>query len=395
MNEQNTRDVMTVESGLGAISAAEWDACANPPGRPYNPFITHGFLNALEESGSVHANSGWLPRHLVLRGDAGELLGTMPLYVKAHSYGEYVFDHGWADAFERAGGRYYPKLQSSVPFTPVTSPRLLVRETARADDYRRTLLSGAVSLADQLGLSSAHFTFLTEPDRRVAGMLGLLQRTDRQFHWENKGFETFDAFLESLQSRKRKTIRRERRDALSDGLVVEWIGGNDLTEAHWDAFFRFYRETGARKWGRPYLNREFFSLVSKVMAERILLVMCRRGSRYIAGALNFIGSDTLYGRYWGTVEDHPFLHFEICYYQAIEYAIAHGLKRVEAGAQGEHKLARGYLPHITYSTHYLAHPGLKRAVADYLEHERIHVAREAEMLSAHAPFRKEIGKGSS
>jgi hypothetical protein len=364
------------------------DLCTR--GQVHNPFVSHEFLSCLEASGSVGGRTGWQPRHLLAEDAHGVLLGAAPCYVKTHSRGEYVFDHGWAEAFERAGGDYYPKLQVAVPFTPVTGPRLLARPGPNADAVRGGLADALVELTSSNELSSAHVTFLTEPEWRTLGPRNFLQRTDQQFHWENGGYSSFDDFLVALASRKRKTIRRERKEALSPGIEVCWLTGNDLTEEIWDAFFAFYMETGSRKWGRPYLTREFFSIVGETMRERILLVMARRAGRWIAGAINFIGSDTLYGRNWGAIEHHPFLHFELCYYQAIDYAIAHGLRRVEAGAQGEHKLARGYLPHTTYSAHYIANPALRRAVADYLSRERAYVQAAAEELAAAAPFRKDL-----
>jgi predicted N-acyltransferase len=322
----------------------------------------------------------------------GTLLGAAPCYVKGHSRGEYVFDHGWADAFERAGGDYYPKLQVAVPFTPVTGPRLLARPGQLADAVRGGLADALAEIAKTSGLSSAHVTFPTQEEWHVLGERGYLQRTDQQFHWENEDYARFDDFLARLASRKRKAIRRERKDALGAGIDVCWLTGSDLTEEVWDAFFTFYMETGSRKWGRPYLTREFFSIVGEKMGDRILLVMARRAGRWIAGAINFIGSDALYGRNWGAVEHHPFLHFEVCYYQAIDYAITHGLKRVEAGAQGEHKLARGYLPSTTYSAHYIANPALRRAIAEYLNRERRYVAAAGEELAAAAPFRKDLAE---
>jgi predicted N-acyltransferase len=303
--------------------------------------------------------------------------------------GEYVFDHGWADAFERAGGRYYPKLQASVPFTPVTGRRLLVRQDADADRNRHLLAAGAVALARRHGVSSLHVTFATQQDWEILGDCDFLQRTDQQFHFVNEGYGSFDDFLAALASRKRKAIRRERRDALAGGIVVEHLTGADIIESAWDAFFRFYMDTGSRKWGRPYLNRRFFSLIGERMADRILLIIARRAGKPVAGALNLIGSDTLYGRYWGTVDDQPFLHFEICYYQAIEWAIAHGLLHVEAGAQGEHKVARGYRPTMTYSAHWIANPSFRRAVSDYLTQERRQVVRDGAELAEFMPFRKE------
>ncbi len=382
-------------SRIADVPAADWDACArgaeaNPaaPARLDNPFISHAFLRALEDSGSATRETGWLPQHLLLEDQSGTLIACMPCYLKSHSQGEYVFDHGWADAYLRAGGRYYPKLQASVPFTPVTGKRLLVRACDDAREREALLLQAAVQVTDRLGVSSLHVTFLTRAEWQLAGEMGLLQRTDQQFHWQNDNYRSFDDFLVSLASRKRKAIRKERRDALADGIEIEWATGSDLTEAHLDAFFAFYMDTGSRKWGSPYLTRECFSLLGESMADQILLILAKRAGRYIAGALNFIGADTLYGRYWGGIEEHPFLHFEVCYYQAIDFAIARGLARVEAGAQGAHKLARGYLPSETYSAHYIADPALRRAVADYLKRERRAVAREIALLSEDAPFKR-------
>lgn len=377
-----------VKDAMRDIAPAAWDACANPDAARYNPFLSHAFLHALEESGCAGARTGWLPQHLVIEDGQGGLVGAMPLYLKSHSRGEFVFDQGWADAYERAGGRYYPKLQSSIPFTPVTGKRLLTTEGAGAPRIEAALLNGALQLADLHQASSLHLTFLGEAEWNRHGGDTLLQRTDQQFHWLNAGYASFEDFLGALASRKRKALKKERREALGPGITIEHIPGAALTEAHWDAFFDFYQDTGDRKWGMPYLNRTFFSLVGETMPESILLIVCRRGGRMIAGALNFIGGDTLYGRYWGAIEHHPFLHFETCYYQAIDYAIAHGLSRVEAGAQGEHKLARGYLPHTTYSLHYLAHSGLRRAVAAFLDRERRAVAEEARALTGLAPFKK-------
>ena len=381
--------IVRVEADIRAIDAGAWDACANPRGVPYNPFISHDFLASLEESGSVCAETGWLPQHLILDDGSGGVAGALACYLKNHSQGEYVFDYGWADAYERAGGRYYPKLQASVPFTPATGRRLLVPPGPQAAAWSTALAHAGIQLASQLRASSLHLTFLPRDEWAMLGDMGFLQRTDQQCHWQNKGYATFDDFLGDLASRKRKAIRRERREAVADGVDIEWVTGSDLTEGHWDAFFDFYMDTGSRKWGRPYLTRDFFSLVSERMADRILLVMCRRAGRYIAGALNFIGGDTLYGRNWGGIEDHRFLHFEACYYQAIEFAIARGLERVEAGAQGlEHKLARGYLPRTTYSAHYIADRGLRDAVDRYLAQERHYVEQEGLALAEHAPFRR-------
>jgi predicted N-acyltransferase len=372
-----------VES-LEEIEPAAWDALANPAGAPVNPFVSHAFLIALERSGSATAKAGWQGAHLILE-QAGHLIGAAPMYIKHHSYGEYVFDHGWAQAFERAGGQYYPKLQISVPFTPATGPRLLTGGNA---ELLRPLTDAIKRLAVQMELSSAHITFQTQAEAEALAELGLLQRNDQQFHWTNEGYATFDDFLAKLSSMKRKNLKRERRDALANGIEVEHVTGADLTERHWDAFFEFYMDTGSRKWGTPYLTRSFFSLINETMADQTLLILARRNGRYIAGALNFIGSDTLYGRNWGAIEHHPFLHFELCYYQAIDFAIARGLKTVEAGAQGEHKLARGYLPVRTYSSHWIAHAGLRDAVARYLREERQAIAEQIEVLADHSPFRK-------
>jgi predicted N-acyltransferase len=395
---------MTVElniriaSSLAEIPAAVWDACAGAPsstelstrGQPPNPFVSHAFLSSLEQSKSVGGRSGWQPQHLVAETADGEVLGVAPCYAKSHSQGEYVFDHGWAEAFEHAGGDYYPKLQVAVPFTPVTGPRLLARPGPLAGSVRGALGDALAQVTKANGLSSAHVTFLTEDEWDLLGARGYLQRTDQQFHWENGGYASFDDFLAALNSRKRKTIRRERKEALAPGITLHWLTGSDLTEAVWDAFFDFYMDTGSRKWGRPYLTRAFFSRVGAAMPDRILLVMAKRAGRFIAGAINFIGTEALYGRNWGAVEHHPFLHFEVCYYQAIEFAIHHKLARVEAGAQGEHKLARGYLPHPTYSAHYIAHAGLRRAIDDYLARERRYVEAAGEELAAAGPFRKDL-----
>ncbi|HSD91744.1 MAG TPA: GNAT family N-acetyltransferase [Methyloceanibacter sp.] len=375
--------ILRVASSILDVEATDWDPCSAS-----NPFTSHAFLAALERSGSVAAETGWLPQHLLLEDAKGRSLGCMPCYLKSHSQGEYVFDHGWADAYMRAGGRYYPKLQASVPFTPVTGRRLLLRPDETTVDHEALLLQAAVQVADRLGMSSLHITFLTRDEWLLAGRLGLLQRTDQQFHWLNENYGSFDDFLQALAARKRKAIKRERREAVSEGIEIEWVTGGDLTEAHLDAFFAFYMDTGSRKWGSPYLTRECFSLLRQSMADRLLLVLAKRGGRYIAGAFNVIGDDTLYGRYWGGIEHHPFLHFEVCYYQAIEFAIQRGLVRVEAGAQGAHKLARGYLPSETYSAHYIADPGLRRAIADYLKRERREVAREIALLSEESPYRK-------
>jgi predicted N-acyltransferase len=395
-----------VLDGLGAVGAAAWDACANPSvsiaggaapaltesveESSLNPFTSHAFLSALEDSKSVGGRTGWLPRHLLAETPDGALLAVAPCYVKSHSRGEYVFDRGWAEAYERAGGAYYPKLQVAVPFTPATGRRLLVAPSPHTAAIRQALGRGLIQLCRHDDVSGVHVTFATEAECDTLGELGFLRRTDQQFHWQNAGYATFDEFLAALASRKRKTIRRERQDALMNGISVHWLTGSDLTEDVWDAFFTFYMETGSRKWGRPYLTREFYSLVGERMADRILLVMAKRAGRWIAGAINFIGSHTLFGRHWGAIEHHPFLHFELCYYQAIDYAIAHKLPRVEAGAQGEHKIARGYMPTTTHSAHYIADPALRRAIADYLVRERAYMAAVGTELAATAPFRKDL-----
>ncbi|RMF39490.1 MAG: N-acetyltransferase [Alphaproteobacteria bacterium] len=374
---------------IEAIAAAEWDGCACPEaasGRPVDPFTTHRFLAALERSGSVSARAGWQPMHLAARLE-GRLIGVMPLYVKSHSQGEYIFDHGWAHAYERAGGDYYPKLQSAVPFTPATGRRFLVAPGETADIARAALAEAAITLARRNRLSSLHVTFCTEEEARAGAALGLMRRTTQQFHWENRGYGDFDAFLADLSSRKRKNIRKERATAQQAGEIIA-LTGAALQPEHWDAFWQFYQDTGGRKWGRPYLTRGFFDEVQRHMREDALLVLCLRRGRPVAGALNFIGRETLYGRYWGCIEDHPCLHFELCYYQAIDWAIRHGLKRVEAGAQGEHKLARGYLPVEIHSLHWIADPGFRDAVARYLEAEREAVDREIEVLTEYGPFRR-------
>ncbi len=396
---------LRMASSIGEVAAEAWDACANPAeggddppapvaadhaisGSLYNPFISHAFLWSLESSDSVRARSGWQPIHLLAEDSCGALVGAVPCYVKSHSRGEYVFDHGWAEAFERAGGSYYPKLQVSVPFTPAAGRRLLVRPGPIAASVRATLAGALIDICRRSDASSVHVTFPTAAEWELLGERGYLKRTHQQFHWQNAGYGSFDDFLGALASRKRKTIRRERADALSSGISVHWLTGTELTESVWDTFFAFYMETGSRKWGRPYLTRAFYSMVGEKMRDRILLVMARRNGSWIAGAINFIGSDTLFGRHWGCIEQHPFLHFELCYYQAIQFAIDRKLARVEAGAQGEHKIARGYLPTTTYSAHYIDNPGLRRAIGDFLERERAYVAAAGEELAAEAPFRR-------
>ena len=377
-----------VHTAVAEIGREAWDACNSAPDYAGNPFTGFDFLLALEESGSVASRTGWAPRHLSVQDTAGEMLGVMPLYLKSHSQGEYVFDHAWADAYMRAGGRYYPKLQCAVPFTPATGPRLIARAGPHRDTTQDILLAGARAVCEQAGASSLHVTFPTEAEWRRMGEDGMLLRQDQQYHWTNEGYDSFEAFLGALSSGRRKTIRRERRDAAA-GLEIVALSGGDLREEHWDAFYAFYMDTGSRKWGRPYLNRRFFSLLGERMAGQVLLIMARREGRWIAGALNLIGGEALYGRNWGALEDVPFLHFELCYYQAIEQAIGRGLKRVEAGAQGQHKIARGYLPSPVYSAHWIADPALRTPVARYLEQERAQVQSEMEHLAAeYSPFRE-------
>jgi predicted N-acyltransferase len=381
---------LTLHESLSEIPAAEWDAIAAPEqsaGRPVDPFTTHRFLSALESSGSTGMGSGWQARPLVLR-EAGRLVAATPLYVKSHSQGEYIFDHGWADALERAGGRYYPKLQIAVPFTPATGRRFL-----GAEAHRETLWQAAIAITAQNKLSSLHATFCTpEEAEALAGVEGTLHRVTQQFHWENRGYGSFDDFLADLASRKRKMIRKERETAQGQGLTIRALTGDEIEPQHWDAFWAFYQDTGSRKWGTPYLTRKAFARFHETMRDDILLVLAFNGDRPVAGALNFIGRDTLYGRYWGCVEDHPCLHFELCYYQAIDWAITHGLHRVEAGAQGEHKLARGYLPVETHSLHWIADRSFRAAVDRYLQAERRAVGEEIEVLTAYGPFRKCEGR---
>lgn len=379
-----------VSGSLSEIGAAEWDACACPEtadgGRPLDPFTTHRFLWALEQSGSVGPGTGWQPQYLTAWLD-GMLIAAAPMYAKSHSQGEYIFDHSWAHAYERAGGRYYPKLQIAVPFTPVTGRRFLVRPGYEGIGMP-ALVQGAVQLAADNRISSLHATFCTGAEAEAGAQMGLLARTTQQFHWLNDGYADFDAFLAALSSRKRKTIRKERAQANAFGGRIRTLTGADLRPEHWDAFWVFYQDTGSRKWGSPYLTRAFFDIVHDTMADDMALVLAERGGYPVAGALNFVGRETLYGRYWGCTEHHPCLHFELCYYRAIDFAIAAGLKRVEAGAQGEHKLARGYLPTLTHSLHWIADPGFADAVARYLESEREAVGEEIEILTEYGPFRK-------
>ena len=385
---------ISVLPSLSGITAEEWDSCACPEtadgGRAYDPFTTHRFLSALENSGSIGSGTGWQTQYLVARaGD--QVIGCAPMYAKGHSQGEYIFDHNWAHAYERAGGRYYPKLQIAVPFTPATGRRFLTRpgffEPAMA-----ALTQGAVEVAARNKLSSLHITFCTSDEATAGEQMGLMHRTGQQFHWENQGYATFADFLAQLSSRKRKNIRRERATAQGFGGDIVQLTGDQIEPHHWDAFWTFYQDTGARKWGTPYLTREFFDIAQEVLRDDILLVFAMKNDRPVAGAFNMIGRDVLYGRYWGCVEDHACLHFEACYYQAIDYAIANGLARVEAGAQGEHKLARGYLPSVTHSLHWIADDGFAKAVGDYLRAERAAVDEEIEVLTSYGPFRKATGE---
>ena len=387
MEAQSLTDITaSILHNISDIDAAAWDRCAGAAG-VYNPFVRHKFLAALETSGSVSEATGWQPFHLNVAQDQ-QTIGVVPMYLKNHSQGEYVFDYAWAEAWHRAGGQYYPKLQVSVPFTPATGPRLLCDENH--PEHTQLLLRACQQVATQAKVSSLHMTFMTEAQWQVAGTQGLLRRLDQQFHWHNPGYASFDDFLAALASKKRKNLRRERREALSNGIEIEWVTGAELSEAHWDAFYAFYLDTGQRKWGSPYLNRAFFSQIQRTMPEDILLIMAKRQGRYIAGALNFIGVDTLFGRNWGCVEDHRFLHFEVCYYQAIDFAIARGLKKVEAGAQGSHKVARGYLPQATHSAHWIADPGFRDAVARFVAEERDYVSQDMAYIDEHSPFNADV-----
>ncbi|MFA5539206.1 MAG: GNAT family N-acetyltransferase [Gemmobacter sp.] len=378
---------VNILSAVGDLPAREWDACANPgTGRPGDPFTTHRFLTALERSGSVGAGSGWEPMPLVAR-RGGAVIAVAPLYLKHHSQGEYVFDHGWADAWERAGGRYYPKLQLAVPFTPAPGRRFLTRPGEEATG-RAALMQALAELCTRSRLSSAHVTFCTGDEAGAGAREGFLHRIGQQYHWLNDGYADFDGFLAALSSRKRKAVRRERATAQGFGGTIRALTGDGLRPGHWDAFWAFYQDTGSRKWGRPYLTRAFFDELQATMRDDVLLVLAERDGRAVAGALNLIGRDALYGRYWGCVEDHPCLHFELCYYQAIDWAIRHGLSRVEAGAQGDHKLSRGYMPVATHSLHWIADPGFRDAVARFLAAERAAVDEDIALLADYGPFRR-------
>ena len=371
--------ILNTHPAIAAIPPDTWDALGDG-----NPFTTHRFLLALEESGSVGRGTGWQPLHVTLEAE-GKVVGAAPLYAKSHSQGEYIFDHAWAEAYARAGGRYYPKLQAAVPFTPVTGARLLTRDPA----MRQSLLAGLTRVAERGGASGVHVTFCTEAEAEAGAGIGFMPRVTQQFHWLNRGYGSYDDFLAALSSRKRKDLRKERSKAQAFGGTIRHLTGDDLRPHHWDAFWAFYQDTGSRKWGRPYLTRAFFDHLHQTMRNDILLVLAERDGQPVAGALNFLGPDAIYGRYWGCVEDHPFLHFELCYHQAIDVAIARGLSRVEAGAQGEHKLARGYEPVATHSLHWVADEGFGRALADYLDRERDAMGDEIEALAGFTPFRKE------
>ena len=386
---------LTACNDIAEIGQEAWDACANPASSLYlpeqvqfDPFISYSFLHAIEKSRSAVAETGWAPYHLLLEDDVGKAAGVVPMYLKSHSQGEYVFDYSWADAFERAGGKYYPKLQIAVPFTPATGRRLLVSDSVDAESIQEYLLGGVTQVAEKVGVSSVHITYAEKAQWEKMGSLGFLQRTHQQFHWQNQQFSSFDDFLAALSSKKRKNIKRERKAALAGGVEIERLTGSNIKEHHWDAFYRFYVDTGGRKWGTPYLTREFFSLIGETMADNILLIMCHREGRYVAGAINFIGGECLFGRNWGCIEDHPFLHFEVCYYQAIEFAIEKGLNRVEAGAQGQHKLARGYLPTHTYSAHWIVNASFREAISHFLDQENRYIDEEIEYLDEHSPFRR-------
>jgi len=391
---RETRLDINVLGSLTEIAEADWDACACPEaadgGRPNDPFTSWRFLRALETSGSVGTGTGWSPRYLTAEMD-GQIIGVAPLYAKGHSQGEYIFDHNWGHAYERAGGRYYPKLQIAVPFTPATGRRFLVKPGLE-EMGQSALVQGAVQLASENRLSSVHVTFCTEAEAQAGEAMGLMHRVTDQFHWLNREYKDFDAFLADLSSRKRKAIRKERRTAHDFGGEIVQLTGDQIQPHHWDAFWQFYQDTGARKWGTPYLTRRFFDDAQETLRDDILLVLAMRNGDPVAGALNMIGRDTLYGRYWGCTEDHPCLHFELCYYQAIDYAIAHGLGRVEAGAQGAHKLARGYLPVHCHSLHWIADEGFRTAIDQYLQAERAAVTEDIEVMTSYGPFRKTMSE---
>ncbi len=392
-SDKNNPMTARVVNALTEIDPQQWNDLAHPPltgsegrseGRPYHPFIGYNFLTALERAGTLAPETGWMPYHIVVE-QADKLVAAMPLYLKAHSQGEYIFDHGWAVAYEQAGGRYYPKALSAIPFTPVTGPRLLAKNPAA----REALIESALHLVEKAELSSLHVNFISEQDARFLGSKNFLLRTGLQYHWQNQGYQSWDDFSASLASRKRKALRRERQCLKDNGLTVEWITGSDIKETHLDHFWEFYQDTSARKWGVPYLNRQAFSLLAQNMSTHLLFIFAKRDENYIAGTMSFIGGDRLYGRYWGCKEYVPHLHFELCYYQAIDFALAHDLQVVEAGAQGEHKIARGYAPVITRSAHYIFNPSLRTAIAHFLTREGQAIAEEAKILSTHTPFKKD------
>lgn len=381
-------EIKTV-TDIHEIGQAQWDKCAGSD----NPFVSFAFLSAMEDSASTCAENGWQPFHLILKNEDGLVIGIVPLYVKAHSYGEYVFDWAWAEAYERAGGQYYPKLQSAVPFSPVPGPRLLViNDHPDPDSVRRMLIEGLSMLPEKLGMATLHVTFCSGDESKQMRDAGFLTRTGLQYHWHNRGYQTFDDFLGALNSRKRKNLRKERKQVLEAGYTFKALRGDDLKPEHWDRFYHFYRDTSDRKWGQAYLTRQFFELLHERLRDRTVLVTALHDDEMVAGALNLIGSETLYGRNWGTMDRAPLLHFETCYYQAIDIAIEHGLKTVEAGAQGEHKIQRGYEPVITHSAHLIADPGLRRAVAQFLAQEKDHIAQDQEFIkSEHSPYRQDQG----
>ncbi|MGB0844950.1 MAG: GNAT family N-acetyltransferase [Alphaproteobacteria bacterium] len=378
--------IIEVVQNLVEVDGAAWDACAGNE----NPFVSYNFLFALEESKSAVVGNGWLGQHVLLKSaDTEDLLGVVPLYLKNHSQGEYVFDHGWADAFERAGGQYYPKLQSCVPFSPVTGPRLMARKDTRfeASQIKNMLVRGMLEVGKRHGVSNLHVTFCENEDLPLFENEGFLPRYGHQYHWQNKGYSSFDDFLDELTSRKRKAIRKERKAVLDSGVELKTLTGDDLQTHNWDKFFEFYLDTGSRKWGQPYLTREFFDQIHQTMKDRIALVVGFDEGEMICGALNMVGSNTIFGRNWGCLESVKHLHFEACYYQAIEFAIEHKLAKVEAGAQGHHKLQRGYLPTLTYSAHYLYDKGFSGAVSDYLVRERGAVLEDLDLMRAESPFK--------
>ena len=384
----DTAITVSILGTINDIASTEWDRCANPSATTaaLDPFTTHRFLKAIEDSGSVGPRTGWQPRHVVAE-HLGKVIGVMPMYAKGHSQGEYIFDHNWAQAYENAGGSYYPKLQSAVPFTPATGRRFLTHPDHNTDAMN-ALIQGALQLAKQNDVSSFHVTFCTEDEADKGADLGLMKRVGQQFHWYNNDYNSFDDFLAELSSRKRKNIRKERRTAQAFGGTIHQYTGDEITPEMWDDFWVFYQDTGARKWGTPYLSREFFDIVQETMRDEVLLVLCEINGEHVAGALNFIGQDALFGRYWGCTQDYPCLHFEVCYYQAIDFAISKGLARVEAGAQGQHKLARGYLPTPIYSLHWINDPGFRRAISEYLEAEKTAVDEEIEILTSYGPFKR-------